>query len=1204
MTRRFQGLAVCSPTPGRLDVFAGAENGVWHKVHNVFEGTWSKWEPLGGDTPSYGYFYGLAAISSGPNRIELVLKDPTNKLLHKRFLDGEWSDWKSHGSLSPSSNLRDLTIVASDPDHLSVLYNIGDRGETICHWQLGGNQSEFYSPWQHSSKLKAVSLAQGRFDLFVRPLFLQSGSYPNTILRRRFEGGWSDWESVGIPPVGLSLYYNESGIAATASLDVFAVGRDKQLWHRKLDVQNSNWHALGGNLGGDLAAVSWGQDRIDVFAIWNGVALMHRYYDGQWTNWKVVDIWPGPTNYYSVLRPQDLVSLELYGVGLREQIQSNGMVELVPQNANARLIVSFPPQHVSEEVLPSCPPISIPPTCGLAEEASINAWIARSSRLAFTVNKSIPLSVSGVLDTIRRLPLLPTKPINPPTIPNSNETAIELPWRLMISPQEKTNCTHRELPGTSEAGVTELWHIRLSGSRSSGQLDVRPLFVLSQDNLNTTLSANQLNYITQIGSNPAKLPITVDRLILSTLGGWLSATANWPEINWSHEAAMGRDYYVRVTKSGVLFPLRHQVVYMEISERRFSSHINRPKRLGVAALRKSYFLIVTEPEREYGIGSSSQYEREFPFQKVTIEPRQMQLQSPTSGDYFWPKRPDGTPVEFLVRARAGQDIVELKMPLLFVSKPINVDIDTLNREYDKGPTGQGKLPVLVGRSIPLAMKTVSEPLEGAIQEVHSMMFGGVSVSSSDVGFYPKVTQMEVALPAIRQLLGERKPLPVKFSNQFVHALSGEQSDVLLDLINSKVLPFTSAAEQTGALAAPDFMVDQISRSEGPIRSTNVNPSDLFDEGAKLLGVIKLRDIISRITKPPKVIWTKADGTTSPTATFKWHQILDKPFEPFKPGDNSYIDLEVVSKIVDGKPMMNATGVLKNFSLNLMDVVDLEFKQLCFTSNTGQRPNITFDFKRAELKGKMKFIKTLQSKIPNMGRGGPNIEVSHNEIKATYRVSVPTLALGPVFTLQNLSVDTGLTLSLNNQPAIVNFAFCTQERQFLVTVSMFGGGGFLELGISADKGLQRLVGGIAFGASVAMDFIIARGEVHVLGGFVFDNQGKTVEITGYLRIGGSVEVLGLIRISVELTVSLTYNEGQNALIGAARLVVAVDLTFWSTSVELECHQRFDGSSLSIVEEPRCDTNVSQRASSIEATLGPQGESYPWETYCRAFASEPR
>jgi hypothetical protein len=72
-------------------------------------------------------------------------------------------------------------------------------------------------------------------------------------------------------------------------------------------------------------------------------------------------------------------------------------------------------------------------------------------------------------------------------------------------------------------------------------------------------------------------------------------------------------------------------------------------------------------------------------------------------------------------------------------------------------------------------------------------------------------------------------------------------------------------------------------------------------------------------------------------------------------------------------------------------------------------------------------------------------------------------------------------------------------------------------------------------------------------------------------------------------------------GAAKLVIAVDLTFWSTSVELECEKTFVGSSQALAAQdpfvPAATVELS-----VEQALGPDGSSFPWQTYCLAFAGE--
>ncbi|KJS62253.1 hypothetical protein [Streptomyces rubellomurinus] len=104
----------------------------------------------------------------------------------------------------------------------------------------------------------------------------------------------------------------------------------------------------------------------------------------------------------------------------------------------------------------------------------------------------------------------------------------------------------------------------------------------------------------------------------------------------------------------------------------------------------------------------------------------------------------------------------------------------------------------------------------------------------------------------------------------------------------------------------------------------------------------------------------------------------------------------------------------------------------------------------------------------------------------------------------------------------------------------------------------------------------------------------------------VRVLGLVSVSVELTIAMTYVP--NMLTGSARLVISVDLTFWSTSVEIGCSKSFGGS------EPAPPVHGGNPVAlvafmvgpepgfSVQEALGRDTASYPWQTYCQAFAPE--
>ncbi|MFF7231797.1 hypothetical protein [Streptomyces sioyaensis] len=1199
-SRTLTALAACSPAPGRLDVFLGArDGGVWQRT---FDGLWSPWLPLDRPWPSPGAPGAdwLAVTPSGPGRIELFALGDGGELWHRSFADGDWAEWTSQGPVTSRLAPGGFTAVSTGPDALHVYTAAGDRGTEIAHWRPGTRCAPVRPGLPACGQLGAVPIGPGEFDLFV------SGAPERHLLRGHFTDDRPVvWDDLGSPPAGGPSFPR---FAATGH-DLFAVGR-QGLWHRRLGLDGpADWEDLGGDLTTDgtapalLAAASPGGGRTDVFAVWAGTAVTHRWFDGaSWSDWQLLDVRDDPPGVYHALRPQDLVTLTVRSTGLRERVRADGVTELVADHPGGRLVVDFPGQHTAETTLGSGSPVQ--------------ARTAGPSRLSFAADQQpIALTVAGVLTSMGRLPLVTTPESTGPEV-----SRLELPQRLLLALRPCTHCTHRALPATGAGGATELWHSRITGPGSDGHVSLRPYQALADTSGLATPLAHWVDMIAALGVQHPGQPLVADRLILSAFGAWFSASVDWPELAWVHHAAMGRDYHVQVAKHGALFPFGHRAAYFEVADRRFDQ--TDP---AVAALRTRRFLVVTEPDREYGIGDGGRHERKFPFQRATVEPRQLtELDEPSwvAGHRgFWPTRA-GAAVEFTVRAQAGQEVVDLRLPLLFADDTATgaADATALDAEYAQVPRAggrrdRGRPMTWVGSRIPLAMRSAAEPLAGAVQEVQSMTFGGVgaALSPRGVGFYPQVTRMEVGLPAVRQLLGPTGAVPAAFAADFVNTLPGAPPpDQLLDLLEQKVLDFAAAGPRSGLLAAPEMAVTQVSRELGPVVGAPLpmDPSQLFGPNAKLFGVVPLRTVLSVIRNKPKIVWAQAIGTSAPSATLTWKEQLTNHVGPFYPGTASWVSLEAVSSVVGGRPSVHTKGEITDFSLEIPSrsskLVTLTFGNVRFTANSGEQLNLKFDLKNAQLEGKLGFVKKLSQYIPQAGPGGPQIDVSATEVKAAYTVAVPTTAL-MVFTVQNLSLKVGLTLSLTNQPISIEFAFGTRERPFLVTVSGFGGGGYLELGVGAGdpgSGLQRFVGGIEFGASVAMDFVIASAEVHVLGGVVMVKRGDSVDITGYLRIGGSVSVLGLIRVSVELTISLTYYPDTNELSGSAKLVITVDLTFWSTSVTLECHKSFKGPAL--VADPgqalpeSAETDV--HGSSVETALGPQGQSFPWQTYCRAFAGE--
>jgi hypothetical protein len=131
----------------------------------------------------------------------------------------------------------------------------------------------------------------------------------------------------------------------------------------------------------------------------------------------------------------------------------------------------------------------------------------------------------------------------------------------------------------------------------------------------------------------------------------------------------------------------------------------------------------------------------------------------------------------------------------------------------------------------------------------------------------------------------------------------------------------------------------------------------------------------------------------------------------------------------------------------------------------------------------------------------------------------------------------------------------------LTVFAIGGGGFFAIEVGLD-GVERLEAALEFGASMALDLVIASGKVYIMGGIYFEMQkvgqpDETISLTAYIRMGGSLKILGLITLSIEFYLGLSYQKPPNELWGQAKLTVKIEILFFSKSVQLSVERRIAG-----------------------------------------------
>jgi hypothetical protein len=469
---------------------------------------------------------------------------------------------------------------------------------------------------------------------------------------------------------------------------------------------------------------------------------------------------------------------------------------------------------------------------------------------------------------------------------------------------------------------------------------------------------------------------------------------------------------------------------------------------------------------------------------------------------------------------------------------------------------------------------------GDVLEVHTLTFGA---RNDGTGQRPDIIKFDAVLPALRSLLpgaGHDQPQTLGYTPQLRH-LTGrlteaERAAAVPDVPYCFEAPagvpvsFAKNADRSGGLVAPRFHADGISRELGPVPTGVLPGAPNFEaalntafEGATLFG-FPLASLIEAALqpKPPSIIQTRVNGAL--VTEMRWERLRLKAHNAFRARQTGPPpELDLFAGYVSATPGTGTPGalepvttcVLRNFALALPPpplplLLKLSFDAVTFTRTAGHAPAVAVDGLKIEFAGPLKLLQELQSQLEKLiGVRGPTSGVSTTGVTVGYEVGIPKAAAG-LFVLQNVTGRVRVTVPFVEKPVVVALGFASREHPFALSVAAFGGGGYADVEIAGDNE-PRVEISLEFGAMLAVDFVVAKAEVHALGGVRFQRRPDGhVELEAFIRIGGSVELLGLVTVAVELRVSLTYLDDPPRLFGRATVVIELDLTLYSETVTVD------------------------------------------------------
>lgn len=722
-------------------------------------------------------------------------------------------------------------------------------------------------------------------------------------------------------------------------------------------------------------------------------------------------------------------------------------------------------------------------------------------------------------------------------------------------------------------------------------------------------------------------PVRVNRLMLSTLGAWIDARGSWDPpaglsvMEWAHRGTQGRDNYVKVVYKGYLFPLGHRASLVKVTERKFLRAQGAWQKSGhfIAYLRQRMYIVVLEHEKGYGAEGRNNAGRDWPFGKVRVITEvtpsiDIPEQSGVGGlgiKAFWPKV-NGQDFHFRVQAEDLEGFrTEFDAPLVFVMNEIAHDPDALGEVYNSYPQEEDRRKVdMLGQRVSYARSAKPGDTMLETDAIHlNVERPDAPPPSIQPYFYPTIDRFDVNVPSLTAILGRRAGVGLSYDQTYLGSgwdQAQNKGEVFAALVQGSQLKTDFPSYRAGGLVNPNLSVAGLSRSLGPVggdigpvKQGAFDPTAYFKDAlseAKMLG-IPLLDVMGSAGLDRTPVMTMEETPALTKVVLDWTPQLKSS------GNGVFVDsidrdgaveqasMNVKVTIVKPKDGSQATvdvvGWLRSFEIRLIPAIEtflaVKFDKVSFESHAGQKLVFDAELFRVDFAGPLSFVNELQKFIPLNGFDPPGLEVTPQGVKASYVLGIPTIGFG-VFTLANISLGASLNLPFTGDPVRLRFSFCERHSPFLLSVSIYGGGGFFAVALGPDR-IEIIEGSLEFGGSVSIDIGVASGAVYVMAGVYFKlestPQGERLQLTGYLRCGGALEVLGLISISCEFYLGLNYQPSPKRLWGEATLTVEVSVAFFSKSVDLTVQREF----------------ASSPPPSFEDVVP---ELKDWTDYCEAFA----
>ncbi|MEN8040931.1 MAG: hypothetical protein ABFR95_05450 [Actinomycetota bacterium] len=489
--------------------------------------------------------------------------------------------------------------------------------------------------------------------------------------------------------------------------------------------------------------------------------------------------------------------------------------------------------------------------------------------------------------------------------PRQFETAIEAPYRLIISPSAlggwahattpvaaPTDTEHEEQEGQQDTGSAErrveLWHSRL-GVRSvdeddtvtidqvsSYQRAIRGIWARDREAMNwrqefvpphadlpfrSSLDGADRHMIvrqsaeTWLGDGNEPIhPDAVEarRLYLSSVGAWLDLHGKWTTLPYSEadpemSSIESWDHIAPMGRDQfvkVVYPGYLWPFGHRASLVKLTERKMKTASNSVAGLYQRKFLVVKEPVKSF-------HQSDLPFTEVRISPIVTPTLNPDPGDLqnsaFMPKV-DNTPFAFILHCRDHEDReVKLTTPLTWVAEHFDTTttIQATHSPFD----------VVFADGQQVAFAPASKGGDTIAPTARFTFDAEAHIGGST----PTMVDADITIDAVERLSSVGS-VTIKYFDTYLSEGfdgAGNKGEVWAELLSAEALSFgaqsSSGSDKAGGFIQPDLTVAGLSRAQGVVNDLVNVADETFDPLAflsgvapKLFGLVDLVDLLKTI----------------------------------------------------------------------------------------------------------------------------------------------------------------------------------------------------------------------------------------------------------------------------------------------------------------------------------------------------------------------